>query len=128
MKRIVILLLITLLTKTISFSSNISQEDTTVSITPRQLKETNLIFIEHDKLLTENRLLYNQLENYKLDNSILTRTDSIRQLQMRMLSLTYNSEISRLNLEKKKKSRALLGWKIGGVTVSVGLLLLLVFK
>lgn len=134
MKKIVALLLITLLSTTTSFSQSISKEikqDSIVSITPQQLKETNLIFLEHRKLLQENFLLGCQLNNYKNDNALLATTDSLRVLQLRSykeLSDTYSMRINNLNNELSKKEKEVLVWKIGGISVSVGLLVWLLLK
>lgn len=57
--------------------------------------------------------------------------DSIRCLQIenyKALSDSYNLQIQTLNKEMKKKNKTLLVWKIGGVTVSTGLLLFLLLK
>lgn len=134
MKRCTILLLTILLVTTTSFSSNILQkidQDSIVLITSKQLKETNLIFVEHSKLLIENRLLFKQLENYKLENSILTNIDSIKSIQIenyKKISSVYNYELIKLKEENRKNNRKILGWKVGGITICTGLLLLLIFK
>ena len=55
-----------MLTRITSFSqitSNNINQDSTVSIAFDQLKYTNLIFIEHEKLLIENGLLSKQVSN-----------------------------------------------------------------
>lgn len=131
MKRVIKRLLVTLLTillaTTTSSSSTISngiKKDSIVSITPAQLKETNLIFAEHHKLLIENRLLFEQLNNYKEDNKLLIKADSVRQSQIKV----YKNLNESLTNNLSKKSKTLLFWKIGGVTVSFGLLLLLLVK
>ena len=126
-KKLLVTLSITLLATTTSFSSTISsgtEKDSIVSITPAQLKETNLIFAEHHKLLIENQLLSEQLNNYKEDNKLLVKTDSIRQAQIKIYKDWNESLIKNLN----KKKKTLLFWKIGGITVSSGLLLLLLVK
>ena len=100
-------------------------------ITPNQLKEANLIFVEHQKLLRENDLLFKQISNYKLDNELLLKTDSLRTLQLRNyegLTESYNLKVEQLNKEIKKKNNTIIAWKIGGVTVSVGLLIWLLLK
>lgn len=132
-KRVIILLL-TLLMTTTAFSSNISEEtkqDSTVSITSKQLKETNLIFVEHSKLLKENSLLIKQVNNYKQDNMLLLEADSIKTLQIenyQAMSESYKLQLKTLDEEIKRKNKTLLVWKIGGVTVSAGLLLFLLLK
>lgn len=126
-KKLLVILLITLLTTTTSSSSTISsgiEKDSTVSITPTQLKETNLIFAEHRKLLIENQLIFEQLNNYKEDNKLLIKADSVRQAQIKVYK-DWNESLTK-NLNKKKKTLFL--WKIGGITVSSGLLLLLLIK
>ena len=126
----VIALLIILLTTTTSFSSNISK-DTTVLITSKQLKEANLIFVEHAKLLKENPLLIKQIDNYQRDNALLIEANSIKNLQIKNyqeLSESYKFKLEELNSKLKKKDKNTLIWKIGGVTVSTSLLLLLLLK
>lgn len=134
MKKRVILSLITLLMTISSFSSTISREikaDSTVLITPNELKETNLIFAEHAKLLIDNELLGNQVENLEQEVYLLQEADSIRCQQIdnyEAMSQSYQNYIQALNEKIKKESRTMLAWQIGGVTVSVGLLLLLLLK
>lgn len=134
MKRFVILFYLILLMTITCFSQNIlinENNDTIVLVTANQLKETNLIFIEHQKLLIENQLLNKQLSNYQYSNNILLQTDSIRLTQLRNykeLVQSYNNEITQLNLELRKKDNTLLIWKVGGITVSISLLIWLLFK
>lgn len=126
-KRLLVTLLTILLATTTSSSSTISsgiEKDSIVSITPAQLKETNLIFAEHHKLLIENQLLSEQLNNYKEDNKLLIKADSIRQAQIK----TYKNWNESLTKNLNKKNKTLFLWKIGGITVSSGLLLLLLVK
>ena len=102
-KKRLVLLLIILLTTTTSFSSTISnkiEKDTIVSITSSQLKETNLIFAEHHKLLIENQLLSEQINNYKENNKLLIKADSVRLSQIetykdwnKYVTKKYNDEI-----------------------------------
>lgn len=88
------------------------------------MKETNLIFAEHHKLLIENQLLSEQLNNYKEDNNLLIKADSVRQAQIKVYK-DWNESLTK-NLNKKEKT--LFFWKIGGITISSGLLLLLLVK
>ena len=131
MKRITILFLTILLVRTICFSSNTSEairQGSTVSITSDQLKYTNLIFIEHKKLLEENKLLLQQVQNYKVKTNYLLTTDSLRVAQMsnyKLISKEYSIQIDKAI---KKKDRAVTCWKIGGITVSIGLVLFLLLK
>ena len=134
MKKFVILFFLTLLVTITCFSQNILNEiekDSIVLITPNQLKETNLIFAEHQKLLKENDLLFKQISNYKLDNELLLYTDSIRNVQIenyKSLIKSYDLKIEQLNKEIIKKNNTILIWKVGSVTVSVGLLVWLLLK
>lgn len=125
MKRIVILFLIILLQTTTSFSQ-IIWNDSVIGITPIQLKTTNLIFVEHEKLLKENSLLKIQLDNYIKDNQLLTQTDSIRTIQLKGykdLDTQNKKQIEQLNKDLSRKKKELTVWKIGGLGISVGLLL-----
>lgn len=134
MKRIATLLLTILLATTICFSQNISSEtspDSIVSITSEQLRYTNLIFAEHEKLLVENDLLYTQIGNYQDKLNVAERTDSLRAQQIsqyKKIGDIYALRIGDLNDCISKKDRTILGLKIGCITVSVGAVLLLLLK
>lgn len=113
--------------KTIGFSQNTWNG----TITEEQLKQTNLIFAEHYKLLKEDSLLKVQLGNYRLDNETLIKMDSIRQDEIKeykRICNVYNSEITGLMKELDKKNKTILGLKIGGFSVSLGLILWIIFK
>lgn len=129
MKRILIILITILLTKTLSFSTTISNQieiDSIVSTS--DIKYANLIFIEHDKLLKENSLLYKQLNNYIVLNSQLEQTDSLRIKQIEELNRIYSIQVENLNKEIHKQNKVIKCWKIGGITISAGLILLLLLK
>lgn len=134
MKKFVTLLLTILLATTISFSQNTSNEirrDSIVSITSSQLKETNLIFAEHWKLLRQNNLLSEQIKNYQEENLLLMQSDSLRVMQLQnyeRLSKAYSLKIDNLNKEISKKNKTIMAWKVGGVTVTVGLVIWLLLK
>ena len=122
-KRLLVLSSATMLMMITCFSSTI-YKDSIIVITPTQLKNTNLIFAEHSKLLKENSLLKRQIENYKEDNKLLIKSDSVR-----CLEVNYYSDINKeLNNSLQKKNKSLFLWKIGGVTVSTTLLILFLFK
>lgn len=126
-KRMLVLLLTIMLATTTSFSSTILngiENDSIITLTPSQLKQTNLIFIEHKKLLIENKLLKEQIDNYKEDNKLLIKTDSIRISQINIYKDLNNS----LNRSLKNKRKSLLFWKIGGITISSSFLLLFLLK
>lgn len=68
MKRIVLLLCINLLTVIVCSSQTIYPQiasDSTVIISHKQLKQTNLIFLEHKKFKEVNEELNNQIINYR---------------------------------------------------------------
>lgn len=90
-----------------------------------------MIFVEHEKLTTENELLKLQLNNYVNLTNELNKINSLQKDEIneyQTLSNLYCDKIKSLNKEIKKKNNLLLGWKIGGITVSVGLLLFLLLK
>ena len=124
MRKFAILLLITLLTAITSFSQ-------TISIGTEQLKETNLIFIEHRKLLEENALLYKQLDNFQKSYNILTQIDSTRIKEIaeyKEIVNDRNKQIESLNKEINAKDKAFKGWRIGSILVTGTLALWLLFK
>lgn len=95
------------------------------------IKYANLIFAEHSKLLKENTLIYKQLENYQNSNQILLRIDSIRKIQVKELqksNLEYSEKVTNLDNLIVRKDKLIKYWKIGGITVSVGLLIFLLVK
>lgn len=76
-------------------------------------------------------MLFKQVENYKQENFLLMKTDSLRSLQLRnyeRLSEAYSMKIDNLNKEISKKNKTIMAWKVGGVTVTVGLVLWLLLK
>lgn len=134
MKKTLILLLLTMLVRISAFSSTTSEpikQDSIIYVTTQDIKYANLIFVEHKKLIKDNFLLTQQLENYKDLTNTLTQIDSLRLRQINEyseLNQSYQLQIDQLNKDMKKKNRTLLGWKIGGITVSAGLLLFLLLK
>ena len=124
MRKFAILLLITLLTAITSFSQ-------TISIGTEQLKETNLIFIEHRKLLEENALLYKQLDNFQKSYNVLNQIDSTRIKEIaeyKEIVNDRNKQIESLNKEINAKDKAFKGWRIGSILVTGTLALWLLFK
>lgn len=134
MKKIVTLLLTILLTTTTCFSQTISHDiksDTIVSITSEQLKYANLIFVEHEKLLTENDLLNTKINSLQGKLKISESVDSLRLSQISQykgMNDAYALQIQDLNRSISRKDKTILGLKIGCVTVSVGVVLLLLLK
>jgi hypothetical protein len=114
-----------------STTFKLTSRDSTVSITSEQLKYANLIFVEHDKLLKENDLLNIQVQNYIYKSKFLEKTDSLRLLQINSykdINESYAKQVEDLNKKILKQKKTVTGWKIGGITVSAGLLLLLLLK
>ena len=134
MKRTLILLLIIMLARISAFSSttsNLIEQDSIVYVTTQDIKYANLIFIENKKLIKDNALLLNQIENYKDLTNTLTQVDSLRLRQIEEYSVLndkYQLQIKSLNKDIKKKNKTLLCWEIGGITVSTGLLVFLLLK
>ena len=134
MKRIATLLLAILLMTTICFSQTTSVEtnpDSIVSVTSEQLKYANLIFVEHEKLLIETSLLNTQIGNYQSKLKLAEETDSLRLSQISQykgINEAYSLQIGELNKSLSKKDKTILGLKIGCVTVSAGIILLLLLK
>lgn len=101
-------------------------------LTPLQLKKTNLIFVEHAKLKEENILLQNVVNLKDSTINILQESENLRFIQMsdlENLSKRQQVTINKLNDDLKKKTKAYnraKNWAIGGCTISLGFILLLV--
>lgn len=81
MKRSIILLVLSLLTAIASFTQTTypkNLNDSLVIITAEQLKQTNLIFAEHDYLTNENVLLKNKIG---LQDSLIYNYSKIDSIQ-----------------------------------------------
>ena len=127
------LLFIMMLMPIMSFSQNISTQIVvdSIPVSTNDIKYTNFLFVEHESLMLENKLLNHQLNHYEeltsdLDNIITLQKEEINNYQL--INDSYIKEIGSLNKKIKSKNKSILGWSIGGVTVSVGLLLLLLLK
>ena len=82
-----LLLCLMILLPTYSFS----QTTSTITITPEQLKTTNLIFLEHEKYTKEVPLLNKKIETLEEINKSWLHTDSIRRINEKQ----YNTIIKR---------------------------------
>lgn len=108
--------------------------DSLVVITPQQLKAANLIFLEHKKLKLERFELAKQLASYELLIANYAKTDSLRIQQLDRANLQVqmcNEAISRQNeqfAKISKKNKRLTTLSIGGLSVSVVLLVILLAK
>ena len=128
MKRNVVLLLISLLTAIASFTQTTypkNLNDSLVIITAEQLKQTNLIFAEHEFLSNENTLLKDKIN---LQDSLIYNYSKIDSIQKEnIIKLTkevdfVNNKVNRL--EKQFKYYKPIAWASSG-TLVVSLLILL---
>ena len=131
-----IALLIMMLVPICSFSQHISNptlidtihlsipvnEGELVTITDKQLKTANLIFLEHEKLSKEVPLLNEKISNLEKINSIWQHTDSIRKSNELKYIETINNNNSKIKQLKKDK-KILLGTSF----TSIALFLLSLF-
>lgn len=136
MKRRKIALLIMMLIPICSFSQHISNptsidtihlsipvnESELVTITAKQLKTANLIFLEHEKLSKEVPLLNKKISNLEKIDSIWQHTDSIRKSNELKYIETINKNNSKIKQLKKDK-KILLGTSF----TSIALFLLSLF-
>lgn len=136
MKRRKIALLIMMLVPIYSFSQHISNptlidtihlsipvnESELVTITDKQLKTANLIFLEHEKLSKEVSLLNEKISNLEKIDSTWQHTDSIRKSNELKYIETINNNNSQIKQLKKDK-KILLGTSF----TSIALFLLSLF-
>ena len=94
-----LLLCLMILLPTYSFS----QTTSTITITPEQLKTTNLIFLEHEKYTKEVPLLNKKIETLEKINKSWLHTDSIRRINEKQ----YNTIIKKdsIKITQLKSSR-----------------------
>ena len=81
-----------------------SQTTSTITITPEQLKTTNLIFLEHKKYSEEIPLLEKKVETLEAINKSWIHTDSIRkanELQYTKASRSDSLKIAKLQSANK---------------------------
>ena len=131
-----IALLIMMLVPICSFSQNMSSptlidtihlsipvnKDELVTITDKQLKTANLIFLEHEKLSKEVPLLNEKISNLEKINSTWQHTDSIRKSNELKYIKTINDNDSKIKQLKKDKNILL-----GTSFTSIALFLLSLF-
>lgn len=102
-----------------------------IVITPQQLKHTNLIFLEHKKLKSEilelNKKLSLQKQiNDKLEESLVVQTNTIE--NYKSIESINKDMLYRKDQEIKKYKLSAKGWMIGGISVTVVGVLLLIAK
>lgn len=109
------------LTDTIHLSIPVNESEL-VTITVKQLKTANLIFLEHEKLSKEVPLLNKKISNLEKIDSIWQYTDSIRKSNELKYIETINNNNSKIKQLKKDK-KILLGTSF----TSIALFLLSLF-
>ena len=108
--------------------------DSLIVITPQQLKATNLIFLEHKKLKLEVPELNKQIVSYESLINFYAESDSLKNSQMDELTnyIEVSEQVRENQLREinklKSKNQLYKGLSIGGVTVSVMLLITLLIK
>ena len=127
MRKLGILLLINLLIPIAVSSQTISKNtypkilgDSIVLITPEQLKETNLIFNEHNLLKTKVPLLERKIQVLTEINDNHSKIDSLRVQEINQ----YKANVDKLKKSIKTKNTLITGISSGFVVS----LLLLLFK
>lgn len=96
-----LLLCLMILLPTYSFS----QTTSTITITPEQLKTTNLIFLEHEKYTKEVPLLNKRIETLEKINKSWLHTDSIRRINEKQYNTIIKKDsikITQLQSSRKK--------------------------
>ena len=96
-----LLLCLMILLPTYSFS----QTTSTITITPEQLKTTNLIFLEHEKYTKEVPLLNKKIETLEEINKSWLHTDSIRRINEKQYTTIIKKDsikITQLQSSRKK--------------------------
>lgn len=96
-----LLLCLMILLPTYSFS----QTTSTITITPEQLKTTNLIFLEHEKYTKEVPLLNKKIETLEKVNKSWLHTDSIRRINEKQYNTIIKKDsikITQLQSSRKK--------------------------
>lgn len=96
-----LLLCLMILLPTYSFS----QTTSTITITPEQLKTTNLIFLEHEKYTKEVPLLNKKIETLEKINKSWLHTDSIKRINEKQYNTIIKKDsikITQLQSSRKK--------------------------
>jgi uncharacterized coiled-coil DUF342 family protein len=118
MRKLLIILFISLLIPTLSISQTISKN--TIEITQEQLKTTNLIFAEHDKWSKEIPILNSQIKLYQDLVQNYNKEDSLKNKQIVLYKDQINDNIKTIN--KLNKNIKIV--KTAGISGSILLFLL----
>lgn len=112
----------------------INNTDTLVIITPIQLKTTNYIFAEHNKFKLENIQLNNQIISYKniqINNNNIFNEQS-KKIDILMMEDSLNKVMLnqyKINLIKQNKVKNTYKYlMIGGISISIGCILIMLIK
>lgn len=126
MKKIVLLLSISLLIPITSISQTISK-DSLITITPTQLKQINLIFNEHSSLKKEKEVYLEQINSYERVIDNYQQLDSVNIVKSKLYKQELQNKentISKLNkaIKTSKTKHHIKNWIIGVLGAVVGLL------
>lgn len=122
-----IALLLSLLIPTASFSQDTYPKivnDSLILLTSNQLKQTNLIFAEHNMLLKKTDLLESQIVQYKKLVKNCEENDSLCSELLVYNEKLYLEKLSTVNKQLKKETKKRKLFQFG----ALGLLLLAIFK
>ncbi len=123
-KKSIFVLVMSLLPTIFCFSQTIlknkKQEDSLVTITATQLKQTNIVFLEHNKLLNQNKEYQKQIDYLENIHRNYLTVDSLRVKQLIVYNdalVSKQDSINNLNksLQKSKKRNRIKNFFIGGV-------------
>lgn len=134
MRKKVILFLISLLIPMLSFSGDIYPKtigDSLIVITPLQLKKTNLIFLEHRKFKLENIELRLQNDKYKqlyLNSLAMDSINSLANSRLKAELIVRDEELQKQLKVASRQKRVIKTLTIGGIAVSVALLVFLLYR
>ena len=124
MKKYIIPFLVSLLTPIVSFSQTTYPKilnDSLIVITPLQLKQTNLIFVEHCKLKKQVPELENKILYLNKINKSFETSDSIKSTIIKNDSIIISIDrqhIKDLNKQITKIAKKKRNWIIGGFSLS----------
>lgn len=122
---------------TLSFSQNTYPKivnDSLIVITPKQLKQTNFIFLEHKKLKLQIPELNSQIESLEKYIDTYMLSDSIKENKIQNLEAYAKSanntiiEQSSIIKDLEVKKNLFRQLSIGGFTVSLAMLSILILK
>ena len=83
------------------------------------MKEANLIFIEHKKLLNENNLLYKQIDNYRKDSCLLIQLDSINNVKINDYKNLVTKQEKSLEKDLSKSNKRSIWTGISGLVIGL---------